>query len=360
MDQSAPETKPEPASTSAPDQPDEYVPSKGGKGKFRFKHSTSSSHRSRHHPHYPPPDSHSNRHKRRHRERGSDKPTKRRRHHTPPTPAAQNGVPPLSPDIAFRESLFDALGDDEGAAYWESVYGQPIHTYPVPNVPKGPDGELERMTEEEYATYVRTRMWEKTREGMIEEQERLRAERKHAQAEQDRARDYRESARGWRRAQNTQHKSQEERQAFEKAMDESLRRGAERKKRKTWEGIWAEYVRRWDEIGGMVSSTHGENGKDSHPETKPLRNLLFWPVESGKRKDVSAQSVKDFMRHAPTQDDLLATLKAERIRWHPDKMQHRYGALGIDGGLMRGITEVFQILDRMWSEEKERPAADTW
>jgi len=30
----------------------------------------------------------------------------------------------------FQESLFDALGDDEGAAFWKEYIGQPIHNYP--------------------------------------------------------------------------------------------------------------------------------------------------------------------------------------------------------------------------------------
>ena len=38
------------------------------------------------------------------------------------------------PEAAFRESLFDAMADDEGAAFWEGVYGQPIHVYERPAV----------------------------------------------------------------------------------------------------------------------------------------------------------------------------------------------------------------------------------
>ncbi|KAL9131391.1 MAG: hypothetical protein Q9217_000659 [Psora testacea] len=74
----------------------------------------------------------------------------------------------MSPDTAFRESLFDALADDEGAAFWEGVYGQPIHTY-SPSRPNNDhskdDAEnpgLERMTDDEYVAYVRAKMWEKS------------------------------------------------------------------------------------------------------------------------------------------------------------------------------------------------------
>ncbi|PYH90802.1 hypothetical protein BO71DRAFT_401948 [Aspergillus ellipticus CBS 707.79] len=53
---------------------------------------------------------------------------------------------------------------------------------------------------------------------------------------------------------------------------------------------------------------------------------------------------------------LLATLKVERVRWHPDKIQHRYGGLGIEEVVMRSVTEVFQIVDHMWNEEREKQA----
>lgn len=386
MDSPAPahETKPEAASTGAAELPDDdYAASSRSKGRFRFKSSSSSSRRHgdhrrhdqrhdfQHHEHSDSRShSRSNRHhKRHHSDRESDKPSKRHHSHkhrqkhrdkskekdrNPPhsTPSPpQNGYPNLSPEEAFRESLFDALGDDEGAAYWESVYGQPIHTYDIPSVARGPEGMLEQMDEEEYASYVRARMWERTREGMVEEQERLRAERARAKA--------RENER-----EGTSQRAWEERCAFERAMEESLERGARRRKMRVWEGVWMEYLARWEEIGRLASSSssstpttaEGEKEKDTTTEQrKPLRNLLFWPVESGKRKDITPQSVEEFLRHAPpAQDDLLATLKAERIRWHPDKIQHRYAVLGIDEVVMRSVTEVFQIVDRLWSAERER------
>jgi hypothetical protein len=191
---------------------------------------------------------------------------------------------------------------------------------------QGPEGELEQMTEEEYVAYVRSRMWERTREGQIEEQERLRAERMKKKRE--------EKGRS----------AEEERRAFERAMDDSLRRGAERKRGKAWDGVWEEYLGMWEKIRKIAT---GE------AEIKPLRNLIFWPVRSGKRADVEPAAVEEFMRHAPG-EELVNTLKTERIRWHPDKIQHRYSALGIDDVVMRSVTEVFQIVDRMWSEEKER------
>ncbi|KAI2989598.1 hypothetical protein CBS147345_10613 [Aspergillus niger] len=53
-------------------------------------------------------------------------------------------------------------------------------------------------------------------------------------------------------------------------------------------------------------------------------------------------------------DGLLGLLKTERVRWHPDKIQHRYGKLGIDERVLKSVTEVFQIVDQMWNEERKR------
>ncbi|KAF3394340.1 hypothetical protein F1880_004708 [Penicillium rolfsii] len=348
--------------TSTAQPSDDYTHPNRSKGRFRFKSSSSRStkhhdrHNDRHHHHHHHSSSDTRRKRRSSSPRASksndeshshSRPSKRRHkhhhNHTQESPHDPTQPAPLSPSAAFRESLFDALGDDEGAAYWETVYGQPIHNYAVPEVPKGPDGELEQMSDEEYAAYVRSRMWERTREGMLEEQERLRAERRKARA--------RESEAG---------EKERERWAFERAMEESLRRGAERKRRKNWEGIWKEYLSRWEEIGRVVGKMGGAGGaevKDGEQEKERdsprLRNLLLWPVESGKRRDVNPDSVQEFLRHAPN-GDLLGTLKMERVRWHPDKIQHRYSVLGIEDEVMRSVTEVFQIVDRMWTEERDR------
>lgn len=182
------------------------------------------------------------------------------------------------------------------------------------------------MTEEEYVAYVRTRMWERTREGQIEEQERLRAERMRKKKSEEKGRT-----------------AEEEKRAFEQAMDESLRRGAERKKLKAWAGVWKEYLESWESADAM---------REKQAAAQPLRNIILWPVRSGKRADVEPAAVEEFLRHAP-EAVLMNTLKKERIRWHPDKIQHRYGALGIDDVVMRSVTEVFQIIDRMWTEKRE-------
>ncbi|KAA8650737.1 hypothetical protein EYZ11_005036 [Aspergillus tanneri] len=339
------EANPPAENTNTQDQPGEY--SRSGKGKFRFKSSksTSRSGSRRIKPYDRDHDTYGHRHRHHHSSKRH-----RHRHARSPSPTSVDQPHSLSADTAFRESLFDALGDDEGAAYWESVYGQPIHNFAVPSVPKGPNGELEQMSDEEYASYVRRRMWERTREGMLEEQERLRKER------------IRQKKREERWGQESREKMQ-----FERAMEESLRRGQERRRLKAWKSIWEAYLRSWDEVDKAVAAVSSSRDESDNHRSR-LRNLLFWPVETGKRKDVSRSNVEDFMRHTPfssadsntdtdkeiTLPDLLATLKSERVRWHPDKIQHRYGALGIDEVVMRSVTEVFQIIDTMWNELKPK------
>lgn len=309
----------------------EYKSSRSSK--FRFKSSKS---RSRHHSssHDSSDAIHRGEHQPRHRHRhrhyhSSHHPQKRQKIEDESLLQAPGGQRSLSPDTAFRESLFDALGDDEGAMYWESVYGQPIHNYAVPSVPKGPDGKLERMTDEEYAEYVRARMWERSHEGIMHERERQRQEKAKAK----------------KRAET----EQRARARFDEALEESLRRGEKRRRAKQWKAAWEKYLESWEELDSLAKAP---------PETEKkfyIRNHIHWPVESGNRRDIVPEEVRDFMQHSPS-ESFSSVLKAERIRWHPDKMLQRYGGLGLgeEKALVQSVTEVFQILDDLWIEEKGR------
>ncbi|EEQ31344.1 hypothetical protein McanMca71_004546 [Microsporum canis] len=326
-----------------PPKGDEYRTSRPGKVRLKSKHSLRE--KSRDKKRSREEDSHyeSSRHRYQHRRR-------RHRHHkdheTEPEPAEYRS-PPVSPNTAFRESLFDALADDEGADYWQAVYGQPIHTYARPDE----RGELERMTDDEYAAYVRARMWEKTHQGLLEERERR---RKVREADRERAKGYG----------NYSGRAETEREAFDRMVEESLKRGKERKSRKektnTWLTIWKRYLDSWEELNAQV-----QEGRPSSSAADSLRNTLVWPVESGRQKDANIDSVRQFLCNAPVpqittealsstqskHSNMLAVLKLERVRWHPDKIRHRYGALGVDEDIIKAATEVFQILDRIWVEE---------
>lgn len=279
--------------------------------------------------------SHRHHHRRKHTSRHSDRhptstvdgtyydPSSRHRESLLDAPASPSAT------ASFRESLFDALADDEGAAYWEAVYGQPITIYPDSR--PGPDGTLERMTDDEYAEYVRAKMWEKTHQHVVQEREareRARRERKEARERGD------EEVR----------REEREREALGRRMEESLRRGEARRRAK-------EAARAWDVYGAKWAAL---DTRETEPETEasPVREMIPWPVLSGALADVDKPAIERFLRAAPAwSEDAGALLKAERVRWHPDKMQRRFGQR-IDAQTLRDVTAVFQIIDQLWNARR--------
>jgi hypothetical protein len=235
--------------------------------------------------------------------------------------------PNINPEAAFRESLFDALADDEGADYWEGVYGQPVHIYPTTR--PGPDGKLERMSDEEYAEYVRMKMWEKSHQHVLEE----RAARERARQKQRRQKSHLEGEAS---------KEEAERLKVMRQMEASLKRGEERKKAKEAEASWSSYLLKWEHLKSNPPTLDADQG---------ARNMIPWPVASGKANQVHKEGIERFVRASHAwQDNAAAMLKTERVRWHPDKMQQRFGQ-HIDPDTLRLVTAVFQVIDRLWNEQ---------
>ena len=293
---------------------------------FRFK-TTSSRSRDSRSPSRESRSHHHHHHRRHHHGHRGHHRSKRRK--TSPDPYEDPST--LDPDTAFRESLFDALADDEGAAYWEGVYGQPIHTYPRPSVhPKSgtPDGDtsevLEAMTDEEYVTYVRAKMWEKSHQHIVEERKKREEER------------------------NRRKKQDEESRQWEQGVEEALKRGEERRRKARWKGRWDAYLKRWESF-----TRHDDQGDLDKSEIEAVRNRIPWPVLSGLWQDVNQDEVERFYRHAPQaggSGDEAAMLKLERVRWHPDKVQQKAGF--VDKETLGTVTAVFQIVDRVWSKTR--------
>jgi hypothetical protein len=251
----------------------------------------------------------------------------------------------LDPGRAFRESLFDALGDDEGAEFWHGVYGQPIHNYPNTYLDEE-TGEVQQMDDEEYAQFVRRNMWEKSREGIEAAKEEERRERM-----KDKERQKKEASRP------PSPKEAHDNFAFDFEVNASLRRGQRRRDQKRWRELWQDYLERWEELQDLAKSRDREHEQ----ENLFLRNRIAWPVESGKRKDLAPEEIERFIQNGAesgASDErrnraaFLASLKLERVRWHPDKIQQRYGFMQIDDATMQGVTATFQVFDRMWNELK--------
>ena len=294
------------------------------KSKFRFKSKRRSDHddrprtrdRERHHRH------HHRTKRRKHSPAANDDPSLYDDTDLPNASSSQY----MDPDARFRESLFDAMADDEGAQFWEGVYGQPIHTYP--NVKETTEGGLEQMTDEEYTAFVRAKMYEKTHQHLVEEK----ARRDAAKKERERL-----AAEG--------RKEEREAERFRKKIEESLKRGEERRSRKAWGDKWEAYVKKWEDLAKGGPS-------------KVAIASIPWPVESGQLKDVETKAIERFFLYAPTsgqptESQLSKVLKLERVRWHPDKIQQKLGGQDVEETVIQRVTEVFQIIDRMWSEVRD-------
>jgi hypothetical protein len=238
------------------------------------------------------------------------------------------------------------MGDDEGAAFWETVYGQPIHTYP--NTYQDEEtGELERMTDEEYAQFVRRKMWEKSWEGIEAAKEEKRRENER---EQRRIREEENRRERTRQARHEDH-------IFNTEIDNSLKRGEKRKDRKRWQMLWEDYLRRWQDLQTLAQNRQNPGGDT---EQAFLRNKIAWPVETGRRKDVTREEIERFVRKGTATyetvdgtDPFAHAVKTERVRWHPDKIQHRYGFMDIDENTLKGVTAAFQVFDAIWNEIRD-------
>ncbi|KAF2144081.1 uncharacterized protein K452DRAFT_285294, partial [Aplosporella prunicola CBS 121167] len=137
-----------------------------------------------------------------------------------------------------------------------------------------------------------------------------------------------------------------DREGFQRNIEESLRRGEERKAKRRWKDVWERYTKEWENIAAAAAD-----------EGRSVEQLIPWPVESGKMKDVSKEEVEHFFRNTPSTDSPLdKVLKMERVRWHPDKMQQRFGERGIDTDIIKAVTAIFQVIDRLWTEMREKNA----
>jgi hypothetical protein len=184
------------------------------------------------------------------------------------------------------------------------------------------------MTDEEYTAFVRAKMYEKTHQHLLEEKaKRVAAKKEREKMAKEGQKEEREAAK------------------FRRKVEESLKRGEERKSRKTWSDKWDAYTKKWEELGKGGSA-------------RVAIASIPWPVESGRRNDVALKEVERFFLYAPTagqptEAQLGKVLKLERVRWHPDKIQQKLGGQDVEGAVIQAVTEVFQVIDRMWSKLRD-------
>lgn len=321
--------------------------------KFRFKTSTSDprkrKHRSR---------SDEGKHHRKHRKDDYPMPPEEEAAHPFPREPADLDQPP--PVDAFRDSLFDALAHDEGAQYWEGVYQQPIHVYARPTV-ETPKGELEQMSDEQYAAYVKTKMWERQHPEIVIERQQAKKRRKEEEEEKTKKREEfvrRKEQAAWERAERKGARwhgkgGDEEEENYERHVPgewDTPSDSAEQKTRqKEYTAAWSRYLDAWDKLKHDLLSERNKSDKEVEPPSKRIP----WPVL--RSKPVIKANIEAFMRHAPADTDrtILQLLKAERVRWHPDKVQQRFVGK-VDEGTMKLVTGVFQVVDSLYEEERKK------
>lgn len=86
--------------------------------------------------------------------------------------------------------------------------------------------------------------------------------------------------------------------------------------------------------------------------------MIDWPAPSDKMADVGKAKVETFYLEYATagatveyKSALMKVLRTERVRWHPDRMQHKLGNLAKD--VLVKFNEVFKIVKPMLEWYKE-------
>lgn len=262
---------------------------------------------------------------------------------------------------AFQTSLFDALADDEAASYWESVYSQPIHVYSRP-VKQTPSGGLEDMDDESYAAYVQRKMWEKQHPEIMYEQERMERKRQEEKEAKERRREEFMRARqkeAWDHAGRARGTRDGEDGDYGAKAAKGKPKAHEPDK-EVYARAWTAYLAAWDTLKAALAteaSSSSDPASSSHTP-KPPSKRIPWPTL--QNRPATRPNIEAFMRHAPIGNDKekgssgrLLALKAERVRWHPDKVQQRF-ASAVDEGTMKVVTGVFQVVDGLVEEERKR------
>jgi hypothetical protein len=277
-------------------------------------------------------------------------------HPFPREPADPDAPSLPSNTAAFQTSLFDALADDEAASYWESVYSQPIHVYSRP-VEQTASGELQDMDDETYAAYVQRKMWEKQNPEIVLERERMEKKRQEEREAKERRREEFVRARqkeAWThasRARDTRDDEHDDPLGTKPSGHKSKHREPDDE---VYARAWAAYLQAWDTLKAALANL---SSPPSGPP-KPPSKRIPWPTL--QNRPATRPNIEAFMRHAPVTSDgdkrsssQLQALKVERVRWHPDKVQQRFGG-AVDEGTMKVVTGVFQVVDDLVEEERKR------
>jgi hypothetical protein len=216
------------------------------------------------------------------------------------------------------------------------------------------------MSDGEYVAYVKEKMWEKKNPEVVREREKKEKERKFEEEERTRRRE--EFARkkeraAWKRSQrwtggddNDEDEDRERWARYEYAFAGDVDSASQASSRPhaseaEYTSAWTTYLSAWQTL--LFSRETGNVGNPS--------SQIPWPVLSGK--PVLKPNIEAFLHRLPATNsaERLRMLKAERVRWHPDKIQQRFGGK-VDEGTMKLVTGVFQVIDGMLEVERKKSA----
>jgi hypothetical protein len=225
-------------------------------------------------------------------------------------------------------------------------------------VPNTSTGELEEMTDEEYVEYVKRQMWERKHPEIVYETKRRERARKAEEEGRTRRREEfvrRKEQAAWERSQRSRFRDEgerKERYEYEFAGDKEWTRNdtpRTQSSRREYLSTWSAYLTAWDQL--KLELLEQREKKDDKDSVKPSKRIP-WPVL--KSQAPTKPNIVVFMQHAPADDrkERLRMLKAERVRWHPDKVQQRFAG-AVDEGTMKLVTCVFQVVDGMVEEERK-------
>jgi len=288
---------------------------------------------------------------------------------------------------AFRASLFDALADDEGAAaYWESIYNQPLHIYPRPSTTEasaaaGPEGtgKLDAMSDAEYVEYVKLKMWEKAHPEVLAQRAQRDKERKEEEEARTRRREAftrRKERAAWERSQRWRDLDNEDSdgdkqektgrgRGYEYSFAGETNRAPSSQKieEEVYAKAWEDYLSKWEALKrdilaqAQAASTAAANESASSPKPTNLSDRIPYPVLPNRPP--TTPNIKSFVHCAPSSLEAgagnsrarLRMLKAERVRWHPDKMQQLFASVGgLDQRTLERVTQVFLVVDAVVEE----------
>ncbi|KAL3483858.1 hypothetical protein BJX62DRAFT_230688 [Aspergillus germanicus] len=240
----------------------------------------------------------------------------------------------------LEAELRDLLNEKDTAPYFRSYNdGWGARSYYRPSATSAPDPSQPQPSEEEA-----TARYQKQQQAQRERDERVERERREREEQFRRAQQDREESRK-RQQQEREAKVRSEETAKRQREKAAKEAEAQRKSKR-----WKEYNRTWEELRNMPAVSRASRNP---------RTAIPWPTDIGSFRscqDVSPYDVQAFFGYGVSisgRGQLLAILKVERSKWHPDKVQHLFGAQ-VDEATMNRVTQISQIVNQLYTQEQAK------